>query len=79
MPFRYRKNGMRETASATAGGRLAARGVLSEAAESRSYGRPSEGSQSDSATMDFIIGHPGVCLGAAITLGVFAGWLIKRK
>jgi hypothetical protein len=28
---------------------------------------------------EWIAAHPAVALGAALTLGVFVGWLIKRK
>jgi hypothetical protein len=31
------------------------------------------------AAEERIAAHPAVALGAALTLGVFVGWLIKRK
>jgi hypothetical protein len=31
------------------------------------------------AAEDWIVKNPAVALGAALTLGVFLGWLIKRK
>jgi ElaB/YqjD/DUF883 family membrane-anchored ribosome-binding protein len=32
------------------------------------------------AKLEHLIGdHPAICLGAAVAIGVFVGWLVKRR
>lgn len=49
----------------------------------RAQGPPTAGHEHFSRTMQSlgtkIAEHPGVSLGVALTIGVFLGWLIKRR
>lgn len=79
MPYRFKKNGKHGDILTPTSSRL----PPSETPGSETVaGRTIRGSEKPGkadVAMNFILDHPGICLGTALALGVLVGWLLKRK
>jgi hypothetical protein len=79
MPYRYRKNGKQGQAAPPISQRIPRKGLQQQSAKEREPALLAEQRSASRALMQFVLAHPGVCLGSALAMGVFVGWLIKRK
>jgi hypothetical protein len=79
MPNRFRKNGKGESLAPV----ISERYPPIEIGPRMEKETPAKSLAAEYKTADgimqFILDHPGICLGTAITIGVLVGWLVKRR
>ncbi len=79
MPNRFKKNGMHPSVSSPIGERVViTEPLMREPGDIHTVSAETRPGAAQ-AVMDFILDHPGIALGTALTLGVLVGWLLKRK
>jgi hypothetical protein len=79
MPYRFRKNGNQGHISPQIVQRIPARESMAPSVTEREPDLFAEQSSPTRTMMQFVLDHPGACLSTALAVGVFVGWLIKRK
>ncbi len=75
MPFRYRGDGLHGGTSPPIGERL----LPQERSREPASESAATGSKIAERTRQFILDNPGICLSAALAIGVLIGWLVKRR